>query len=88
MARPLIQKPMTEAEQAAQLATIKLLLQWGGFDVRTHDIDGNTALHYLAATLNVGSETIAVLQAMDGGEEVWESSRNWCGLTPKQLMEE
>ena len=88
VARPLIQKPMTEAEQAAQLATIKLLLQWGGFDVRTQDIDGNTALHYLAATLNVGSETIAVLQAMDGGEEVWESSRNWCGLTPKQLMEE
>ena len=79
---------MTEAEQAAQLATIKLLLEWGGFDVRTQDIDGNTTLHYLAATLNVGSETVKVLRAMDGGEEVWQSSRNWCGLTPKQLMEE
>lgn len=85
---PLKQKPMTEAEQAAQLATIKLLLEWGGFDVQTQDIDGNTALHYLAATLNVGSETVKVLRAMDVGEEVWQSSRNWCGLTPKQLMEE
>lgn len=85
---PLRQKPMTEAEQAAQLATIKLLLEWGGFDVRMQDIDGNTALHYLAATLNVDAETVELLQAMDGGEEVWQSSRNWCGLTPKQLMEE
>ena len=87
-ANPLIEKPMTEAEQAAQLATIKLLLEWGGFDIRTQDFDGNTALHYLAATLNVGSETVKVVRAMDGGEKVWQSSRNWCGLTPKQLMEE
>ncbi|EYE91370.1 uncharacterized protein EURHEDRAFT_242618 [Aspergillus ruber CBS 135680] len=79
---------MAVAEQPAQLAIIKLLLEWGGFDVRTQDIDGNTALYYLAATLAIGSETVKVLRAMNGGKEVWQSSRNRCGLTPKQLMEE
>ncbi|KAK6828871.1 hypothetical protein RU639_003182 [Aspergillus parasiticus] len=50
--------PMTDAEQVAQLATIALLLRRGGLDVQAQDIDGNTALHYLAATLNVGDETV------------------------------
>ncbi|KAI5286523.1 hypothetical protein KEM54_006724 [Ascosphaera aggregata] len=85
---PRKEKPMTEAEQAAQLATIKLLLEWGGFDVRAEDVDGNTALHYLAATSNVGPESLEVLRAMDGGEEVWQNSKNLCGLTPQQIMEE
>ncbi|KAH8433887.1 uncharacterized protein LDX57_011523 [Aspergillus melleus] len=86
--KPFKPVPMTEAENGAQLATIQLLLEWGGFDVRDQDVDGNTALHYLAATVNVSPETIDLVRAMDGGEEVWESSVNWCGFSPKQLMDD
>ncbi|KAL4897821.1 hypothetical protein BDV59DRAFT_198088 [Aspergillus ambiguus] len=42
--------PMTEIQQQAQTATIKVLLERGGCDVRTQEADGNTALHYLAGT--------------------------------------
>ncbi|KAB8208109.1 ankyrin repeat-containing domain protein [Aspergillus parasiticus] len=80
--------PMTDAEQVAQLATIALLLRWGGFDVQAQDIDGNTALHYLAATLNIGDETVELVREMGGSEDVWESTSNRWGLTPKQLAEE
>lgn len=86
--KPFKPVPMTEAENGAQLATIQLLLKWGGFDVRAQDVDGNTALHYLAATVNVSPETIDLVRAMDGGKEVWESSMNWCGFSPKQLMDD
>ncbi|KAK1142387.1 hypothetical protein N8T08_007939 [Aspergillus melleus] len=86
--KPFKPVPMTEAENGAQLATIQLLLKWGGFDVRAQDVDGNTALHYLAATVNVSPETIDLVRAMDGGKDVWESSTNWCGFSPKQLMDD
>ncbi|KAE8333927.1 hypothetical protein BDV39DRAFT_211964 [Aspergillus sergii] len=85
--KPYKHVPMTEAEQVAQLATIALLLRWGGFDVQAQDIDGNTTLHYLVATLNVGDETVELVREMEGGEDVWENATNRWGFTPKQLEE-
>jgi ankyrin repeat protein len=55
--------PMTVAQQQAQQATIRALLEWGGLDVRAKDVDGNTALHYLAGTLNVSDITLAMVRA-------------------------
>jgi hypothetical protein len=69
-----------------QRATIRLLL--GCSDVRARDVDGNTALHYLAGTLNVCEETVAMLRGIDGGEEAWVSAENCWGFTPKQLWGE
>ncbi|PIG82341.1 hypothetical protein AARAC_000160 [Aspergillus arachidicola] len=86
--KPYKHVPMTEAEQVAQLATIALLLTWGVLDFQAQDIDGNTALHYLAATLNVGDETVELVREMEGGEDVWENATNRWGFTPKQLEEE
>ena len=78
-------QPMTRTEQEAQKATIKLLLEREALDVRAQDIDGNTALHYLAGTLNVDEETVELVRGMEGGENVWQSVRNRWGLTPQQL---
>ncbi|KAF9887937.1 hypothetical protein FE257_009459 [Aspergillus nanangensis] len=50
--------PIVESKQHAQYTTIQLLLEWGGCDVRVRDIDGNTALHYLAGTWNIHPEII------------------------------
>ncbi|CDM33456.1 Transient receptor potential channel, vanilloid 5/6 [Penicillium roqueforti FM164] len=44
-------QPLTDSQQQAQNASIRLLLEWGGIDVRAKDIDGNTALHYLVRIL-------------------------------------
>ena len=51
--------PVTVAQQQAQQATIRVLLQWGGVDVRAKDVDGTTALHYLAGTLNMSDTDIS-----------------------------
>lgn len=81
-------QPLTVFEQQAQAATIRLLLEWGGIDVRAQDVDGNTALHYLAGTLNVDEETVELVRQMEGGETVWQETTNYWGLTPKQLWGE
>ncbi|GFF97577.1 putative ankyrin repeat protein RF_0381 [Aspergillus udagawae] len=81
-------QPMTVAEQQAQKATIRVLLEWGGVDVCAKDVDGNTALHYLASTLNVDEETVEMVRQMEGGEAVWQEATNFWGLTPRQLWGE
>lgn len=73
---------MTVAQQQVQQATIRALLDWGGIDVRAKDVDGNTALHYLAGTLNMSDITLTMVRAMDGGEEVWQESKNGYGVSP------
>jgi hypothetical protein len=78
-------QPMTEGEQQAQRATIKVLLDWGGCDVHAQDVDGNTALHYLAGTLNIDFATIMLVRGMEGGEQVWHETRNRWGFTPSDL---
>lgn len=80
--------PMTVAQQQAQQATIRVLLEWGGIDVRAKDVDGNTALHYLTGTLNMSEITLAMIRGMDGGEEVWSESKNGYGVTPRQMWGE
>ncbi|KAL4874923.1 hypothetical protein BJY04DRAFT_233168 [Aspergillus karnatakaensis] len=76
---------MTESQQQAQQATIELIIEQGGCDVRAQDVDGNTALHYLAGTRNIDPATVRIVLGMDGGEEAWHSARNHWGLTPKDL---
>lgn len=81
-------QPMTAAQQQAQKATIRVLLEWGGVDVGAKDVDGNTALHYLASTLNVDEETVEMVRRMEGGEAVWQEATNYWSLTPRQLWGE
>ncbi|KAL4861108.1 hypothetical protein BDV12DRAFT_191295 [Aspergillus spectabilis] len=81
-------EPLTVSQQRAQTDTICVLLEWGGIDIRAQDRDGNTALHYLAGTLNVAKETIKLVLQMDGGEQVWRETRNLWGFTPSDLWEE
>lgn len=78
-------RPMARAEQETQKATIKVLLEWGGLDVRVTDVDGNTALHYLAATLNQDDKTVELVRGMERGEETWRSARNMYGVTPEEM---
>jgi ankyrin repeat protein len=80
--------PIVESKQHAQYATIQLLLEWGGCDVRVRDVDGNTALHYLAGTWNIHPEIIRLVRATDGGEDTWQKTRNLWGLTPSDLWTE
>lgn len=79
---------MTKAQQLAQQGTIWALLEWGGVDVRAKDVEGNTALHYLAGTLNMSEKTIKMVRQMDKGEEVWDKSENSYGVTPKMMWGE
>lgn len=58
-----------------------------GVNVRAQDADGNTALHYLAATMNVDPRALQLLRDMEGGEEAYNNSRNRVGLTPHSLWE-
>ncbi|CEL10452.1 hypothetical protein ASPCAL13571 [Aspergillus calidoustus] len=86
-------QPLTVAEQQAQLATIRVLIearqgQEEVADVRAKDVDGNTALHYLAGTLNTSDETIELVRGLEGGEEAWWEAKNHWGLTPSQLWGE
>ncbi|KAL5355056.1 hypothetical protein BJX96DRAFT_1182 [Aspergillus floccosus] len=78
-------QPMTLSQQQAQKATIQVLLDWGGCEVGAQDVDGNTALHYLAGTLNIDVATIMLVRGMDGGEQVWRETRNRWDLTPSDL---
>ncbi|KAJ5440048.1 uncharacterized protein N7458_011046 [Penicillium daleae] len=80
--------PMTAAEQVAQQDTIQVLLEWSGVDLRAKDLEGNTALHYLAGTLNMSEDTIEMIRQMEGGEEVWLESENCYGVTPKEMWGE
>ncbi|KAL4901203.1 hypothetical protein BDW74DRAFT_86762 [Aspergillus multicolor] len=84
--------PLTPSQQQAQLATIRTMIQAQaqaetGFrlDIKAQDLDGNTALHYLAGTLNMVQETIDVVRGIEGGEEVWLEAKNRWGFTPSQL---
>jgi hypothetical protein len=79
---------MTAAEQVAQRDTIQVLLEWSGVDLRAKDLEGNTALHYLAGTLNMSEDTIEMIRQMEGGEEVWLESENCYGVTPKEMWGE
>ncbi|KAJ6143416.1 hypothetical protein N7471_002869 [Penicillium samsonianum] len=79
--------PLTSLEQEAQLNTLHLLVRVVGVDVHAQDIDGNTALHYLAATVNVDPRALQLLRDMEGGEEAYNNSRNRAGLTPRLLWE-
>ncbi|KAL2850519.1 hypothetical protein BJX68DRAFT_266724 [Aspergillus pseudodeflectus] len=86
-------QPLTTAEQQAQLATIRVLVearqgQEEVADVRAKDVDGNTALHYLAGTLNMSDEIIELVRGLEGGEEAWWEAKNHWGLTPSQLWGE
>ncbi|OQD94902.1 hypothetical protein PENSOL_c023G11304 [Penicillium solitum] len=83
--RPTI--PLTSLKQEAQLNTLQLLVQVVGVDVRAQDVDGNTALYYLAATVNVDPRALELLRDMEGGEEAYNNSRNRVGLTPRSLWE-
>ncbi|KAJ5161898.1 hypothetical protein N7492_007290 [Penicillium capsulatum] len=78
--------PLTPSEQEAQLQTLHILVRVG-IDVRAQDVDGNTALHYLAATVNVDPRALQLLRGMDGGEEVYEDYQNMAGVTPRALWE-
>ena len=78
---------MTEAQNQAQRATIDLL-HWGGCDVSAQDMDGNTALHYLAGTLGIDQATVRMVRALEGGDETWKGAKNIWGLTPSDLWAE
>lgn len=80
--------PMTESQQLAQQGTIELLLKWGGIDVKAQDSDGNTPLHYLAGTLNVSEITVGMVRGMEGGEGVWQDTKNCYGVTPREIWGE
>ncbi|KAJ5793959.1 hypothetical protein N7457_000558 [Penicillium paradoxum] len=78
-------QPLTDSEQQAQNATIRFLLEWGGIDVMAQDVDGNTALHYLAGTINVSEDIVEMVRRADGGEVTWENATNCHGITPREM---
>ncbi|KAL5363195.1 ankyrin repeat-containing domain protein [Aspergillus floccosus] len=84
--RPRARTPLTLAEQHAQLQILRVLVD-AGIDVTAQDVDGNTALHYLAATLNVDPRAMQLLRDMDAGEEAYHHALNREGLSPRALWE-
>ena len=62
-----------------------MFIEWGGIDVKAKDVNGNTALHYLAGTLNMCEMTLAMVRALEDDEEVWQESTNDYGGTPRQM---
>jgi ankyrin repeat protein len=78
--------PLTPAERDAQLSTLRVLAD-ARIDVRAQDVDGNTALHYLATALNGDSRAMQLLREMEGGEEVYNNCMNREDLTPRALWE-
>jgi hypothetical protein len=72
---------LTVSQQLAQQDKIRVLLEWGGIDIKAKYLDGNTSLHYLAGTLNMSDITLSMMREMDGGEGVWQESKNchWGG---------
>jgi hypothetical protein len=60
--------------------------------VRQRDVDGNTALHFLAGYRTVNMRAVEMLQAADGdgdegGRGTWETAKNRWGFTPRDLFE-
>lgn len=80
------QIPLTPAEQDAQLSTLRVLAD-ARIDVRVQDVDGNTALHYLATALDGDFRAMQLLREMEGGEEVYNNCKNREDLTPRTLWE-
>ncbi|OQE34399.1 hypothetical protein PENCOP_c018G08623 [Penicillium coprophilum] len=78
--------PLTSAEQDAQLRTLRVLSD-ARIDIRAQDVDGNTALHYLATALNGDTRAIQLLREMEGGEMVYNTYKNREDLTPRGLWE-
>ncbi|KAJ5951268.1 uncharacterized protein N7479_009681 [Penicillium vulpinum] len=78
--------PLTPTEQDAQLSILRVLAD-AGIDVRAQDVDGNTALHYLATALNGDPRAMKLLREMEGGEEVYNNCKNREDLTPRTLWE-
>jgi hypothetical protein len=60
-------------------------LEWGRIDVRAEDVDGNTALHYLAGTIDVSEDNVGMVRRANGVEETWENAKNCHGITPRQM---
>ncbi|KAF7154936.1 hypothetical protein CNMCM5623_003194 [Aspergillus felis] len=81
-------RPMSESERRALRETVAVILEDGGVDVRAQDTDGNTALHYLAGTLNVDEEVVRMVRGMEVAERLWERVRNEAGFTPEELWGE
>jgi hypothetical protein len=77
---------MTRAERDAQLSTLRVLAD-AETDVRAQDVDGNTALHYLATALDGNYRAIQLLREMEGGEEIYNNCKNREDLTPRALWE-
>ncbi|KAJ5462756.1 hypothetical protein N7475_007700 [Penicillium sp. IBT 31633x] len=78
--------PLTPVEQDAQLSTLRVLAD-AGIDIRAQDVDGNTALHYLATALNGDPRAMQLLRTMEGGDEVYNSCKNRADMTPRGLWE-
>jgi ankyrin repeat protein len=78
--------PLTPAQQDAQLSTLRVLAE-ARINVRLQDVDGNTALHYLATALNGDSRAMQLVREMEGGEEIYNNCKNREGLTPLALWE-
>lgn len=78
-----------EVEKQKQENTcIRLVLSSGAGQVSVADIHGNTALHYLAASVFVSESLITWLRSQSGGKQVWQTSSNLWGHTPRDLWEE
>src|SRR5699024_3421470 len=78
--------PLTPAERDAQLNTLCVLADTK-IDVHAQDVDGNTALHYLAIALDGDFTAMQLLREMEGGEEAYNNCKNREGLTPRALWE-
>lgn len=78
--------PLTDIEREAQFNTLWRLVR-EDIEVSAQDVDGNTPLHYLAATLNVDPRSLQLLRDLEGGEETYCSCKNNAGLTPRNLWE-
>ncbi|GIK05630.1 hypothetical protein Aspvir_009743 [Aspergillus viridinutans] len=81
-------RPMSESEQRGLSETVGVILEDGAVDVRAQDTDGNTALHYLAGTLNMDEEVVRMVRGMEMAEGLWERVRNEAGFTPGELWGE
>ncbi|KAJ5294667.1 hypothetical protein N7508_009488 [Penicillium antarcticum] len=63
------------------------MLADAGIDACAQDVDGNTALHYLATPFNGESRAMQLLREIGGGEEVYNNWKNGENLTPCTLWE-
>lgn len=76
-------------DQEKQEEMILWLLDLGhADDLATKDVYGNTPLHYLASFKYVNEGLVEKLKASDGGQVIWEESRNEMGHSPCDLYED